>query len=83
VGAIPGVKLLTDRFFNEFAVELPVPARQAVRDMAEMGVLGGVGAARLWPGAGLDNVLLIAVTETVSPSDIDALVRALTEVVSQ
>jgi glycine dehydrogenase subunit 1 len=83
VAAIPGVKLLTERFFNEFAVELPVPARQAVRDMAEMGVLGGVGAARLWPGAALDNVLLIAVTETVSPSDIDALVRALHEVVSQ
>jgi glycine dehydrogenase subunit 1 len=83
LAAIPGVKLLTDRFFNEFAVELPVPARQAVRDMAEMGVLGGVSAARLWPSAGLDKVLLIAVTETVSPSDIDALVRALNEVVSQ
>jgi glycine dehydrogenase subunit 1 len=83
LAALPGVKLLTERFFNEFAIELPVPARQAVRDMAEMGVLGGVSAARLWPGAGLDNVLLIAVTETVSPADIDALVRALTEVVSQ
>jgi glycine dehydrogenase subunit 1 len=83
LAAVPGVKLLTERFFNEFAVQLPVPARQAVRDMAEMGVLGGVSAARLWPGQDLDNVLLIAVTETVSPSDIDALVRALTEVVSQ
>jgi glycine cleavage system protein P-like pyridoxal-binding family len=31
----------------------------------------------------MENVLLIAVTETVSASDIDALVRALTEVVSQ
>jgi glycine dehydrogenase subunit 1 len=84
VAAIPGVRLLTDRFFNEFAVQLPVPARQAVRDMAEMGVLGGVSAARLYPGcADLENVLLIAATETVAPSDIDALVRALTEVVSQ
>jgi glycine dehydrogenase subunit 1 len=84
LAAIPGVKLLTDRFFNEFAVELPVPARQAVRDMAEMGVLGGVSAERLWPGRpDLANVLLIAATETVSSADIDALVRALTEVVSK
>jgi glycine dehydrogenase subunit 1 len=84
VAALPGVSLLTERFFNEFAVQLPVPARQAVRDMAEMGVLGGVSAARLYPGlADLENVLLIAVTETVSSSDIDALVRALNQVVTQ
>ena len=81
---IPGVKLLTERFFNEFALELPVPARKAVRDMAEMGVLGGVSAARLYPDLpDMENVLLIAVTETVSPSDIDALVRALHQVVTQ
>ena len=81
---IPGVKLLTGRFFNEFALELPVPARKAVRDMAEMGVLGGVSAARLYPDLpDMENVLLIAVTETVSPSDIDALVRALHQVVTQ
>ena len=84
LAAIPGVKLLTERFFNEFAVELPVPARQAVRDLAEMGVLGGVSAERLWPDRpDLANVLLIAATETVSPADIDALARALTEVVSK
>jgi glycine dehydrogenase subunit 1 len=48
--------------------------------MAEMGVLGGVSAERLYPGlSDLENVLLIAVTETVSNADIDALVRALTE----
>ncbi len=84
LAAIPGVKLLTDRFFNEFALQLPVPARQAVRDMADKGVLGGVGAGRLWPKqADLENVLIVAVTETVSPADIDALVSALTEVVSK
>jgi glycine dehydrogenase subunit 1 len=84
LAAVPGVRVLTDLFFNEFAVQLPVPARKAVRDMAEMGVLGGVSAARLYPGIpDLENVLLVAVTETASASDIDALVRALTEVVSQ
>jgi glycine dehydrogenase subunit 1 len=81
LAAIPGVRLLTERFFNEFAIELAVPARQAVRDMAEMGVLGGVSAARLFPGLpDMERVLLVAVTETVSPADIDALVRALTEI---
>jgi len=82
LAAIPGVQMLTPRFFNEFAIRLPVPARQAVRDMAEMGVLGGVSAARLWPQLpDLENVLILAVTETVSKADIDALVRALTEVI--
>ncbi len=82
LAAISGVRLLTPNFFNEFALELPVAARQAVRDMAEMGVLGGVSAARLWPGlAELEQVLIVAVTETVSATDIDALVRALTEII--
>ncbi len=81
LSAIPGVELLTQRFFNEFAVRLPVPARQAVRDMAEMGVLGGVSPARLFPGRDdLEPVLLVAATETVARPDIDALVRALTEI---
>jgi glycine dehydrogenase subunit 1 len=81
LAAIPGVELLTPTFFNEFALRLAVPARQAVRDMAEMGVLGGVSAARLFPGEpDLANVLILAVTETVSPADIDALVRAMTEI---
>ncbi len=80
LAAIPGVELVTPCFFNEFAIRLPVPARQAVRDMAEMGVLGGVAAERLWPGVpGLANILLVAATECVAPSDIDALTRALTE----
>jgi glycine dehydrogenase subunit 1 len=80
LAAIPGVELLTESFFNEFALRLPVPARQAVREMAEMGVLGGVSAGRLWPGLpGLEHVLLVAATECVSPADIDALARALTE----
>ncbi|MCG2842795.1 aminomethyl-transferring glycine dehydrogenase subunit GcvPA [Sandaracinobacter sp. RS1-74] len=84
LAAVPGVEMLTPRFFNEFALRLPVPARKAVRDMAEMGVLGGVSAARLYPGQpDLENVLLVAVTETASSSDIEALVRALQHVVTQ
>ncbi len=78
LAGIPGVTLLNGPFFNEFTVLLNVPARQAVRDMAEMGVLGGVSLQRLYPGrADFEAGLLIAVTETVSPADIEALGRAL------
>ncbi len=82
LASVPGVRVLNERFFNEFTVELPVPARPALRAMAEMGVLGGVAASRLWPGeAGLENAMTVAVTECVSDGDIDALVRAVQECV--
>ncbi len=81
VSAIPGITLLTPVFFNEFTVKLPVPARQAVRDMADRGVLGGVAVARLCPEeSSLADQLIIAVTETVSDEDISALEQALAEV---
>lgn len=81
LAAIPGVELVNGPFFNEFTLKLSVPARQAVRDMAEMGVLGGVSLARLYPDRpDFETGLVLAVTETVSRHDIDALARALTEI---
>jgi glycine dehydrogenase subunit 1 len=81
LSAIPGVRLVNDSFFNEFTLELPVEARPAVHAMVEMGVLGGVSLGRLYPGeASLATGLVIAVTETVSDADIDALEAALKEV---
>jgi len=81
LSAIPGVRLVNDSFFNEFTLELPVEARPAVHAMVEKGVLGGVSLGRLYPGVGaLKNGLVIAVTETVSDEDIDALEAALGEV---
>ncbi|QDP20176.1 aminomethyl-transferring glycine dehydrogenase subunit GcvPA [Sphingomonas xanthus] len=78
---IPGVRLINDSFFNEFALELPVEARPAVHAMVEKGVLGGVSLGRLFPGEPqLANGLVVAVTEMVSDSDIDALEAALKEV---
>jgi glycine dehydrogenase subunit 1 len=81
LAAIPGVKLVNDGFFNEFTLELPVEARPAVHRMVEMGVLGGVSLGRLYPDAeGLKNGLVLAVTETATDEDHDALVAALTEI---
>jgi glycine dehydrogenase subunit 1 len=77
LAAIPGVEVLTPRFFNEFAVRLPKPAAAVVDALAARDVIAGVPFSRLDPGAGLDDVLLICATETTTPEDIDALARAL------
>jgi glycine dehydrogenase subunit 1 len=81
LGAIPGVRLINESFFNEFTLDLPVEARPAVHAMVEKGVLGGVSLGRLYPGVdSLKNGLVVAVTEVVSDADIDALEGALKEV---
>jgi glycine dehydrogenase subunit 1 len=79
---VPGVEILTPRFFNEFAVKLGKPAAQVVQALADKGVLGGVPYSRLAPAAGLDDVLLVAATETVTGEDIAAFKTALTEVMA-
>jgi glycine dehydrogenase subunit 1 len=77
---LPGVELVNDSFFNEFTLKLPVEARPVVRAMAGKGVLGGVSLGRLYPGAeALQNGLVVAVTETVTDKDIEALAEALQE----
>jgi len=79
VEAIPGVDVLTPRFFNEIAVRLPTAAAPLVDALAAKGVIAGVPVSRLDPGAGLDDVLLLAATETTDDDDIAALKAALTE----
>ena len=82
LAAIPGVELVNESFFNEFTLKLPIEARPAVHAMVEKRVLGGVSLGRLYPGeASLANGLVIAVTETVSNADVDALEAALREIV--
>jgi glycine dehydrogenase subunit 1 len=81
LAAIPGVGLVNNTFFNEFTLKLPVEGRPAVHAMVEKGVLGGVSLGRLYPDApDLQNGLVIAVTETVTDEDVDALEAALQEV---
>jgi glycine dehydrogenase subunit 1 len=80
LAAIPGVRLVTENFFNEFTVELPIEARPAVRALAEKGILGGVSLGRLYPDEPhLGNGLVVAVTETVTDEDIAALEAGLKE----
>jgi len=77
---VPGVEVLTPRFFNELAVRLPRPAAAVAEALAAKGILAGVPVSRLAPGAGFDDVLLAAATETTTEDDIARLAAALKEV---
>ena len=77
LAVIPGVQILTPRFFNEFAVRLPVNAAETVEALVGQGIVAGVPYSRLAPEAGMDDVLLVAATETTTEADIAALVVAL------
>ncbi len=84
LAAIPGVAVLTRRFFNEIAVRLPVPAAGVVEALAGRGILAGVPAARLHPHQpALADVLILAATETVSEDDIATLAGALAEEIAR
>jgi glycine dehydrogenase subunit 1 len=80
LAALPGVELVTDAFFNEFTIRLPMPAAPVVEALAAKGVIAGVPASRLLPHeASAANLLIVAATECVSDADADALVAALKE----
>ena len=80
---VPGVELLPEAFFNEFAVRLSRPAGEVVDELAAQNVLGGVPASRLFgKGQGLDDILLIAASELTTQDDMEALVARLTEVLA-
>jgi glycine dehydrogenase subunit 1 len=83
LGRIPGVELVTTQFFNEFALKLPGEARPVIRKLADKGILGGISLGRLYPGVhALENGMIVAVTETATDADFDALEDALDEVLA-
>ncbi len=80
---VPGVELVNDSFFNEFTLRLPTEARPIVRTLADRGILAGVSLGRLYPGVdALANGLVVAVTETTTGDDVEALATALAEVLA-
>ena len=80
--AIDGVELLNPAFFNEITLRLPVEAAPVVEALAARNILGGIPASRLFPEAGLDNLLLAATTELNTPAPIGAFAAALGEELS-
>jgi glycine dehydrogenase subunit 1 len=77
LGKLPGVEVLTKRFFNEIAVRVPGDAQKLVDALAEQGVIAGVAMSRLDPKAGMDDVLISCATEMSTEDDIAAYVGAL------
>lgn len=82
LAAIPGVEVLTPRFFNEFAIRLPKNATEVVDALAGHHILAGVPYSRLAPDAGMDDVLLVAATETTLDADIQILAKSLSKVLA-
>ncbi|WP_207477991.1 aminomethyl-transferring glycine dehydrogenase subunit GcvPA [Arenibaculum pallidiluteum] len=81
LAAVPGVQVLNDGFFNEFTLRLNRPAAAVVDALAAKGVLAGVPVSRLAPGRKeVEDLLLVAVTETNTEDDMDALAAGLQEV---
>lgn len=69
LAAVPGVKLLSENFFNEFVVELSKPSKDVVETLAQKGIIGGYALE--------GNKLLLCATEMTTDEDIAALVSAL------
>jgi glycine dehydrogenase subunit 1 len=63
--------------FKEFAVRVGRDAREVIRAARSHGVHPGYALGRDY--AGLDDALLVAVTEKRTPADIERLVDVLTE----
>jgi len=81
LGTISGVEVLNETFFNEFTIRVAGDAADVVERLAARGVLGGVPVSRLLPEQGVDDLVLVAVTEMTSEVDRAAFVARLEEVV--
>jgi glycine dehydrogenase subunit 1 len=80
---VPGVKLETERFFNEFTITTPKSSSAVIDALADKGVIGGVPAMRLWPGRPqLERAIIVAATELTTENDIKAYATALNEVLN-
>ena len=83
LAAVKGIRMLSQSYYNEFAVHLGDDAKAAevVDRLADRGILAGVPASRFWPSwPELAPVLILAATETNTEDDMDRLVAGLKEV---
>jgi glycine dehydrogenase subunit 1 len=79
IAALDGYQVAMEGlFFKEFVVRCPAPVK-AINDflLEEWGIIGGYDLARDYPG--LQNHMLLCVTEVIRREEIDALVEALAE----
>ena len=83
---IPGVKVLSPAYFNEFTLQVPGNAAEIIDKLAvtsrkDGGVLGGVPVSRLLPGvSAVSDLIVAASTEINTDEDRAAYAKALREV---
>jgi len=82
LSAIPTVEIVNAHFFNEFTLRTPRLAAELIEALARRGVIGGLPVSRLLPGAGLDDCIIVASTETNTDVDRAAYVQALSDCLS-
>ena len=76
LSAIPGVQVKkSSATFNEFTLELPVDASSVVSRLVDKGIAAGFPLGRYYKG--MDNYLLVAVTEKRTREEIGLLAEAL------
>lgn len=79
INVIDGFQLASNApFFNEFVVQCPCPAAEINAHLLESEILGGFDLGQVYPG--MENHLLVAVTEMISREEIDYLAHVLSEV---
>ena len=75
---IKGVSLISDHpFFKEFVIQLPVPVELVLKELRNVGILGGINLDEV----GYKNHLLIAVTEKRTKKEMDLFVSKLRNIV--
>jgi len=74
---LAGVKLRYPErwYFNEFVVDLPLPADKVIRKLMHREIAAGFPLVRYWPE--MDHSLLLAVTEKRTKQQIDLFVHVL------
>ena len=78
--AIPGIEVMDSiPTFNEFSVRLPMDAGECVGLMIEKGFAAGFPLGRYY--SGMENFLLVAVTEKRTKYEIGLFAEALEDVV--
>ena len=80
--AIPGVERLFPQRagFHELAIRLPKPATEVIDALAAQRIVAGVDLGDEFPG--LENALLVCVTETKTEADLDRFAKALADAVA-
>ena len=78
IDKIEGYELWSDAtFFNEFVVKCPRPAAELNEGLLEAGLIGGYDLGQDYPG--MENYMLVAVTEMNTREQIDYFLNVLEE----